>query len=486
MRAMREVLGSAAVTSCRESSSPISLREADVSARHRCAAGAHIVFIGTSGLGSMVMRGQMTHDVLNQSFARHGASSSYIAIGLPYNNSRESRMVEGHFDSIGAPSACVIIKYSVAWVGTACRRRGALVLVDSIDNHRAYGASVMFNEHYIAMDAVIVQTESHAAIISALGRLAVVLPHPHGNLGSWGVASEARPRMRGVGFVVADSKNMPKNSEMHGIMRACCRANTTLYLVKSRADGLAITPYVDPNCTTDRDVVESTRAPSDGQSCLLLHGEARKQRNSFSASLVGGDLGPGFVRDPTHQRRYYDSPRLLDLIDVGIVWQPGHQQGGPVAISNRPPTRLHWWWSHGIPTIGYPMNSYLDAARRAAYPVELLNLTTSEQIEGALRTVAPAPERRCLQQIARRGAHLSSPWYASIELLAAICAVGERCAQPLQRARPHGSAPTSDAGRAPSTSSSAGISEGRRRRPAVPVVPGAALEVDKSIFAAIP
>ena len=89
--------------------------------------------------------------------------------------------------------------------------------------------------------------------------------------------------------------------------------------------------------------------------------------------------------DPTHQQRYYSSAELLDLVDVGLVWRPGHQQGGPLAIRNRPPTRMHWWWSHGIPVIGYPMNAYVDAARRAHYPTDLLNLTTEGDIVNALR-----------------------------------------------------------------------------------------------------
>ena len=90
------------------------------------------------------------------------------------------------------------------------------------------------------------------------------------------------------------------------------------------------------------------------------------------------------------------------------------------------------WWSHGIPVIGYPMQAYVDAARRVGYPEELLNLTTSESVELALRKVEAAEERSCLQRIAHRGADLSSPWYTSIELLAAICQLGERCAASMQ------------------------------------------------------
>ena len=424
----------AALTSCTSAYPPISLREQDVFQRSRCAAGTHIVFIGTSGLGSMVMRGQLTQSVLNQSFARHGAQSSYIVVNSPHNTSSMSNMIEGHFDSIGAPSACVIIKYSVAWVGAACRRRGALVLVDSIDNHRAYSQATLNNEHYAAMDAVIVQTEAHAAMLASWGHLAVVLPHPHGNLGEWGVAGEVRPQLRGVGFVAADQRNMPTREDMNIILRACCRANVTLYHVSSRTSGLGIKPYTNHNCSEviRPDVIKGTGESFPASAtCAMRQGENRAPP-SFAATLSSVDTLQ--IRDPTGQRRYYDSTQLLSLVDVGLVWRPGHQQGGNIAISNRPPTRLHWWWSHGIPAIGYPMNAYVDAAKRADYPNWLLNLTSAEHIEGALRSLRPPEERSCLQRIARRGAHLSSPWYSSIELLAAICAIGERCGQPLQQA----------------------------------------------------
>jgi hypothetical protein len=423
-----------ASTSCLQGAPPISLREPDVLQRYGCAAGAHIVFIGTTGLGSMVMRGQLTASVLNQSFARHGAQSSYIGITAPNNDTKQWAMVQTHFDNIGGPSACVIIKYSVAWVGAACRRRGALVLVDSIDNHRAYSKPTLHNEHYSAMDAIIVQTEAHAAMLASWQRLAVVLPHPHGNLGAWGIADSVRPQIRGVGFVVQDAKNMPTRADMNTIVAACCRANVTLYLVSSRADGMVIKPVLDANCSSvypppTADMVGSCRTDGGESDHKPVVKKARVLKLAGWWSL--GNISS--IRDTTLQRRYYDSPRLLEAIDVGLVWRPGHQQGGRIAVDNRPPTRMHWWWSHGIPVVGYPMMAYLDAARRAGYPEELLNLTTTEQIEMALRRLAPASERSCLQRLSWRGAHLSSPWYASLELLAAVCAAAERCGQPLRR-----------------------------------------------------
>lgn len=415
---------------------PVLLTERDVEQQHRCAAGAHIVFIGTSGLGSMVMRGQLTHSVLNQSIARHGARSSYFSISNPANSTKEWKMVTNHFQQFGPPSACVIIKYSVAWVGAACRSYGALVLVDCIDNHRAYTASNLHNVHYEAMDAIVVQTSAHAAMVASLGRLAVVLPHPHGNLGSWGVANEVRHRVRNLGFVSADARNMPTGEDMRLFRRACCRMNVTLYMLSSKSSGLGMRP-VALNCSNM--ATQPSSAPwqphqNSSLSCLTRHAESAAARRSsigFAAELRTG-YSSSQIQDPTRQRRYYDTPEMLDLIDVGLVWKPGHQQGGQIAVLNRPPTRLHWWWSHGLPVIGYPMIGYVDAAQRAGYPSGLLNVTSSDQLEAALAAIAPARERSCLQRAARRGASLSSPWYASVELLAAICAVGERCRQPLQ------------------------------------------------------
>lgn len=229
---------------------------------------------------------------------------------------------------------------------------------------------------------------------------------------------------------------MPTTHEMRGLHRACCRANVTLYLIHSRADGLGIKTQ-NGNCSEFGDTPPSTgQGHSDVlAACVARHGANLTRRTTWMT-------GPGnsmhraanysHLQDLTHQRRYYDTPQLLTHVDVGIVWRPGHQQGGKIAQDNRPPTRMHWWWSHGIPVIGYPMKAYVDAARRVGYPEDLLNLTTSEQVEDALHRVQSREERSCLQHVAAHGAHVSSPWYTAHELLAAVCVLSERCSKPLQ------------------------------------------------------
>ena len=332
---------------------------------------------------------------------------------------------------------CVLIKYSVAWMGAACRRRGAIVLVDSIDNHRAFNRRDLGNEHYGAMDAIIVQTQKHAAWLAEQGHTALVVPHPHGNLGAWSVASHVRPTIRGVGFVASDAKNMPTQSDLRMIVRACCRFNATLYIVGT---GGAAFRFKQQNCTEEdlMAAAENRHWAEEGRSPCAASGPHGNQHPGRATAVrfgtSGGPLMSNFgaealaqLRDETGQRKYYESTRLLELIDVGVLWRPGRQQGSAFAIRNRPPTRMHWWWSHGIPVIGYPMEAYLDAGRRVSYPESLLNLTTSEEIEEALRRIAQPQERACLQAPSLQGAMLSSPLYSSSELLVAICALAERC-----------------------------------------------------------
>lgn len=510
-------MGHACRVSGQEGANIISLTEEHVIRHQRCAEGTRIVLIGTTGLASMVMRGQLMASVLNQSFAHHGARASYILLPAPVNTSKFSTLLEAHFDEIGGPSACVILKYPVAWIGAACRRRGALVFGDSIDNHRAFSKATLMNEHYAAMDALVVQTEAHASLVAGWSRMAVVLPHAHGNLGGWSVSHRTRAQLSGVGFVLADSKNMPTREDMRAILRGCCEANATLYVISSKASGLHIVPYHNcswawpyesmPNGTAlSRDGLHSIAIPTASGKLALrlpdacpLHASAthrlaerradagRGAAVGASSSVVGtmggrrhagegiaekrvvagrGQSGQsggssvsdsgvgGTVRgaiddvrlvpedgewwasvsdahDPTGQRRYYESSQLLELVDVGLVWRPGHQQGGPLAVGNRPPTRMHWWFSHHVPVIGYPMAAYVDAARRAKYPLELLNLTTDAQVAAALRRIAPRDTRACLQHLAAHGGARSTAWFSAIELLASICAVARRCGKTL-------------------------------------------------------
>ena len=93
--------------------------------------------------------------------------------------------------------------------------------------------------------------------------------------------------------------------------------------------------------------------------------------------------------------------------------------------------RMAWWWSHGIPVVGYPMAAYTEGASRVGYPLALLNVSTPARLEHALCSIASREERACLQRAALRGAMLTGPQHSSLELIAGACKLAEICEKPI-------------------------------------------------------
>jgi hypothetical protein len=174
------------------------------------------------------------------------------------------------------------------------------------------------------------------------------------------VAASTRERLRGVGFVMSDAKNMPTRDDMRSIVRGCCRANTTLYVINSAADGMRIQPY-HHNCSNTEWFSENASASA---AALHRRGGARAARPraidapmphppaeleplalpiachlrakpsavpssgavasaravaTAAATIAAGVANPD---DPTRQRRFYESEALLRLIDVRLVRSP--------------------------------------------------------------------------------------------------------------------------------------------------------------------
>ena len=125
--------------------------------------------------------------------------------------------------------------------------------------------------------------------------------------------------------------------------------------------------------------------------------------------------------------------RLRAHVDVGLLWPPLGRKDPKLAIENRPPTRMHWWWAQSIPVVAFPMHSYVEAAARIGYPPGLVNLSTADQIAPALCSISSRAARGCLQRAVMRGADLASPLHAALELLTAVCAVADAVGRPLAR-----------------------------------------------------
>lgn len=207
----------------------------------RCADGAHILFVPVIPMGSIVMRGLMPMLILNQTLGRlHDVRATYLEFNRPTTNANMSSRFDYHVATYGPPSACVILKYPTPSVLSLCRKYGAVTVVDCIDNHRCFSASTMnaLREY----DATIVQTEEHAAIARSHGVRAAVLPHPHGDHRYERPRPQLNRRLKGVGFVYGDARNMLPIHAQQMICRACLRANLTLYLIYSPSNGMLQPP----------------------------------------------------------------------------------------------------------------------------------------------------------------------------------------------------------------------------------------------------
>lgn len=219
---------------------PLSLAPSDVREHVGCFAGGHVVFIAQGKMGSGVMRGLLVVSVLRQSFARHRVNASFFDVAA-HNNATD---FEAHLDAMGVmlggrPAACILVKYGVPWVADVCRGRGATALLDTIDNYRAFDERELRSRELRPglYDAMLVQTRQHGEWLAARNRTTALLPHPHGNLAGWGVARGVRERIRGVGFVFQDPKNVPDDTTIIHLARSVCRANATLFAIGNRVTG---------------------------------------------------------------------------------------------------------------------------------------------------------------------------------------------------------------------------------------------------------
>lgn len=112
-------------------------------------------------------------------------------------------------------------------------------------------------------------------------------------------------------------------------------------------------------------------------------------------------------------------------MDVALLWPPEAQGLAGYATFHRPPTRLYYWWSLGVPVLSYPMPAYIEAGRRAGYPAELLHLRSAAEVQSALCAVRQPGVRKCLRRIALDGAKQSSPQASAFGLLRAACEIAK-------------------------------------------------------------
>jgi hypothetical protein len=323
-----------------------------------------------------------------------------------------------------------------------CRQLGALVLWDLLDLPEITNMTYL-REH--DADAYVTVTSAHAAYLNAQGLPAIAVPRPHSNLGGWSVAHTSRPRVRGVGFVYEDHLSLPSMKDLALITSSVCAQGAVLYLVRTHNGVFSIEPqkcdvWVADSTAADDGVgrvgcTAETTALAECPGDAASDKAALRRRAAIKEILEAPSLTMPDLPDSFSQRPYYESSELLQLIDVGLVWKPLRAREDPLMVSFRPGTRLAWWWSHGIPTIGFPTHAYLETAIRTGYPAFLMNVTTGPQLSDALCRVSPPAARECLRQQARRSAEIISPQASAHDWLRAICKLSNICRTGASRPR---------------------------------------------------
>ena len=221
---------------------PITLSPSAVLERRHCMSGKRLVWFIRAGLGSGIMRGWLYKSLLEQTAAVHGAEASTC-------NACNTTELAKHLSEPGfAPAfACIFIKYPDPIRQKICAEHGALVIVDTIDNHRAFDPHYVKGDvdGYLGADAVLTQTHMHAQWLGKhFGLRTIVLPHPHGNLNQWATPFRPPrlPRPKSLGIVIGDLFHNKINGHDLTIMAGiACAHNMTLYEVHSEPSSGGLT-----------------------------------------------------------------------------------------------------------------------------------------------------------------------------------------------------------------------------------------------------
>jgi hypothetical protein len=195
------------------------------------------------------------------------------------------------------------------------------------------------------VDALIVQTLTQVEEEKRFSDMRVfALPHQHTNL--WGMQhpDPAQP-VRTVGFLFSEHNRLDHDLEMF-MAHECEKLGVRFYLLS-----------VDyQSC-----VLPLSKSLREGHACdLPWHYPPREDLPENTA--VGG---PYKCEEPWDQ---YPHHKMAEGIDIAFVWPP-HTNPDYYTQNLRPPTRLIFWWSHGVPTIYFPYKSYDEVADLTDYPI---------------------------------------------------------------------------------------------------------------------
>lgn len=320
-----------------------------------CARPLNFAFFMSSQVGSQLIRGFMTSDFIRAA----GHSSVSILAKRGAGNPDPLR----EFRACNRVDVCVFIKWDSRAFPTLvaeCKKRGAGVFIDYMDYCQTHQKNVA---HFwpTAVDGFIVQSKYQEVFFREINfTKSVAIYHPHTNLDFLQNTVDRPPSV--VGYT--------------GHWRNLGASNKEVF-----------------------DAVQSW-------------GESRGV--VFKSIDYTSYKGRGSGRGDIYKQRIYHV--AVEGVDIAIVW--------PSAIIDRevffkPVTRLVYWWSHGIPTIFYPTQSYAEISLALGYP--LAARTTEEVLQWMEKLVESSEFRKTVSKIGIEGAKLFGMEGSAGQYLSAFC-----------------------------------------------------------------
>lgn len=322
---------------------------------------------------------------------------------------------------------CLFVKGYYSALGAACKQHlNAVVLHDTVDNlaylRRAHDAKFLRAQH---IDAMIVQTRKKMTEARANGAQAYYLPHHHTNFADIHRSFDHfTGPAKTLGILSASGVNNPSSSALQSIAHTTCAFGVELVMIQ-QAMSLPLRTTL-------------TRFPCFSNGTIGHESASSVDENDDSSA-----------DDPYQQLPYHRHP-IFQQIDIALLWPPTAQGGSHTEVRSafqrqnepschdipanhmlfvcelclaqlRPPTRMIFWMTHGVPVIFYPYVAYTEVTQQHKYYEKCLSdshmlyeiTNTTGKLAAALRHVLGESHATNLRCLSARGRQVADQ-YSSV------------------------------------------------------------------------
>ena len=242
----------------------------------------------------------------------------------------------------------------------------ALLVVDVVDNVALIRQLMERTRHTggCSFDLALVQTNATRQLLhsssnpSTRAMRVAVIPHQHTNFGDWRVRTPGRRRPQTVGILIGSKWQHPSADELLKLAQACCPLELTLAVFFERQEEAN-----KPNAAGGPQTTV-TRFECAGTHVARRSSASASQRAGVLVSSRGARPYADDVVFNFSEQALYNDVSWVNEVNIGLLWPPGTNLDD---LPHRPPTRLLFWWSHGIPAIFFPYAAYSEVATRFGY-----------------------------------------------------------------------------------------------------------------------